>query len=411
MTRDEIQEKAVEKWLEFDKKGTLNLITGLGKTFCSLHALYTMPKDDGKTHLFLAEQVDRQTDLIKDIVKYNEMFDRNVLQDYHLQFQCYQTVCKWKDKSFGLVIADEIHDSLTPVYSQFYLNNTYDAILGLSATINRDIEYTIDDKVVTKGNLLDAFAPACFVYTVNQGQINNTSRKLNLYIVNHELEKVEKTVKAGSKFKPFLQTEEKAYEYWDNQFKKLLFSEPKENEDFFEFEKIKNLKILVSSNKRKSLLYTLESKNKAVKLLLNVINGKSIVFANSIDSLLKITKNTVSSRNSKDANELIRSNFDKNKIKVIGSFKKLQQGANLSDLDNVILHSYYSVEGKFIQMLGRARLNGDKVGSVFIFKTKNTQEEKWLNKAIENFNEYNIIDCIDLKDCIVKYTKNTESDE
>lgn len=104
--KNKVQQEALQLWVKNGKKGTCNIITGLGKTFLGLHALYTMPKNDGKLHLFLAEQVDRQTDLIKDIVKYNEIFKVNVLNDYNLQFQCYQTVCKWKDKDVGLVIAD-----------------------------------------------------------------------------------------------------------------------------------------------------------------------------------------------------------------------------------------------------------------------------------------------------------------
>tara|TARA_R110000851_G_scaffold315229_2_gene477552 strand:- start:4146 stop:4385 length:240 start_codon:yes stop_codon:yes gene_type:complete len=76
------------------KKGTCQIITGLGKTFISLHALYTMPKGDDKIHLFLAEQKDRVKDLREDILKYNKLFNRDVLNDYNLQFQCYQTVYK-----------------------------------------------------------------------------------------------------------------------------------------------------------------------------------------------------------------------------------------------------------------------------------------------------------------------------
>lgn len=397
--KNKVQQEALQLWVKNGKKGTCNIITGLGKTFLGLHALYTMPKNDGKLHLFLAEQVDRQTDLIKDIVKYNEIFNVNVLQDYNLQFQCYQTVCKWKDKNVGLVIADEIPDSLTPVYSQFYFNNKSEAIIGLSATINKNIQYVDkDNKMFTKGDLLDKIAPICFKYTVNQGQLEGTSRKLNIYIIDHELDPINKTVKAGSLKTSFFQTELNAYKYWDTQFKKSLFL----NED----EPYRDLKILIASNKRRDLLYRLPSKINVVKKLLDNIKGKSVVFGNSIDSLLQITRNTVSSRNTQEQNNVIREHFDANKIKVIGSFKKLQQGANLGLLDNVILHSYYGVEGKFIQMFGRARINEDKIGNVFILATKDTQELVWLNKAIENFTEYNIIYCDNLEDCLNKYKEN-----
>lgn len=293
----------------------------------------------------------------------------------------------------------EIPDSLTPVYSQFYFNNKSEAIIGLSATINKNIQYVDkNNKMFTKGDLLDKIAPICFKYTVNQGQLEGTSRKLNIYIINHELDPINKTVKAGSTKTSFFQTELNAYKYWDTQFKKSLFL----NED----EPHRDLKILIASNKRRDLLYKLPSKIDIIKKLLDNIKGKSIVFGNSIDSLLQITRNTVSSRNTQEQNNVIREYFDNNKIKVIGSFKKLQQGANLGLLDNVILHSYYGVEGKFIQMFGRARINEDKIGNVFILATKDTQELVWLNKAIENFTEYNIIYCDNLEDCTKKYKEN-----
>jgi superfamily II DNA or RNA helicase len=398
LLKDKIQKESIQAWLKSDKKGTLELITGLGKTFCSLHALYEMPRDD-KLHLFLAEAIDRQTDLIRDIVKYNKIFNRDVLNDYNLQFQCYQTVWKWKDRDLGLIIADEIHDSLSPAYSQFYFNNNYDAIIGLSATINKKVEYIDKDgKMFTKGDLLNKIAPVCFKYTVNQGQLEGTSRKLNIYVINHELDEINKTVKSGSIKKSFYQTEKVAYDYWDKQFKRSLFLQEEES--------IKDLKIKVASNKRKKILYTLESKIIAIKELLNNINGKSIIFGNDLDSLLKITPNVVSSRNNISTNNLIRNNFDLDKIKVIASFKKLEQGANLSSLDNVILHSYYGVEGKIIQRIGRNRINGDKVGSIFVLVTKDTQEEKWWNNATENMTEFNIINCDNIEDCIKKYKKN-----
>jgi len=300
----------------------------------------------------------------------------------------------------------EIHDSLSPVYSQFYLNNKFNALIGLTATLNGSIEYEIEGKKVTKKDLLNQIAPVCFTYTVNQGQLEGTSRKLNIYIIKHKLDDKTRNIKAGNQYKSFLQTELSAYDYWDKQFKKLLFLEPVEGEDVSKFEALKNLKIQVASNKRKDLLYKLPSKIEVVKKLLSVLKDKTIVFGNSLDSLLKITPNTVSSRNTDDKNKLIRDNFDKDKINTIASFRKLQQGANLSNLDNVILHSYYSVEGKIVQMLGRARLNGDKEGNVFVIVTENTQEVKWWNNATANFTEYNIIECEGIDDCINKYKEN-----
>ena len=394
--KNKIQQEALVKWLENEKKGVVILPTGVGKTILALHALYTMDKND-LTHVFLAETTERKKDLLDDIKLYNKLFNVDVTNDYNLKFYCYQTAYKWKDKEFGLVIGDECHDSLSPKYSQFYFNNKYQAFIGLSATIDRKTKYEENGQIFTKGDILDKIAPVVFKYSINEAQKDNVSRKLNIYIINHQLEEVEKTVKAGNLKKSFLQTEKASYDYWDKEHKRSWFIEDQE---------LKALKIRITSHKRSNLLFNLPSKVNIIKQLINTINGKTIIFGNSLDALLKITSNVVSSRNTEDKNNYIRDQFDKNLIQTIGSFKKLRQGANLTELDNCILHSYYSSEVHAIQQWGRLRQNGDKVGNVFILLTKDTQETTWFQKMMENMNDFTIINCNDINDCIKKYKEN-----
>jgi len=394
--KHEVQVEALKAWINADKRGTCEIITGLGKTFIALHALYTMPKTK-HTHLFLAETVDRQKDLKDDIVKYNKIFKRDVFKDYNLEFHCYQTVYKWKGKSFGLVIADEIHDSLSPAYSQFYFNNTCTALIGLSATINKTTQYKRkDESIYTKGDLLKSVAPICYSYGIDQGVEDNTSRQLNIYVIQHKLESVKKTVTAGSKTKRFMQSEQSAYEYWDKRHKQSWFIEDRDKKD---------LQIRITSTKRSNLLYNLESKVEAVKKLLKHLNKKTILFGNSLDALLKVTPNVVSSRKSDAQNELLRNDFDKGKLNLIGSFKKLKQGANLVGLDNCVLMSYYSTDKDFIQRIGRLRQNGE-IGNVFVFVTTSTQEEVWFSKMTDNINNLNITYCPDVDFCLKILKKN-----
>lgn len=394
--KDKIQQEALVKWLENEKKGVVILPTGVGKTILALHALYTMDKND-LTHVFLAETTERKKDLLNDIKLYNKLFNVDVTNDYNLKFYCYQTAYRWKDKEFGLVIGDECHDSLSPKYSQFYFNNKYQAFIGLSATIDRKTKYEENGQIFTKGDILDKIAPVVFKYSINEAQKDNVSRKLNIYVINHQLEEVEKTVKAGNLKKSFLQTEKASYDYWDKEHKRSWFIEDQE---------LKALKIRITSHKRSNLLFNLPSKVNIIKQLINTINGKTIIFGNSLDALLKITSNVVSSRNTDDKNNYIRDQFDKNLIQTIGSFKKLRQGANLKDLDNCILHSYYSSEVHAIQQWGRLRQNGDKIGNVFIILTIGTQEEVWFQKMMENMNDFTIINCNDINDCLNKYKEN-----
>lgn len=396
--KDKVQKQAIKAWIEFEKKGTCEIITGLGKTFIALHALYTMPKNDD-VHLFLAEAKDRRTDLEADIAKFNSIFGKDVFRDYNLEFYCYQTVYKWKDKSFGLVIADEIHDSLSLEYSKFYFNNNFKAIIGLSATVERDTTYELETGlVISKGDLLDQIAPVCFTYNMKDGQDDNTSRDLDIYVIVHKLDEVTKNMPAGSKAKPFMQTESAAYQYWDKQHKRSFFIAD---------EAMKSLQIRITSTKRSSILYNLKSKIPVVRKLLDNLQSKTIIFGNSIDALLQVTPNVVSSRNSDEENRRIRLDFDCGRIKAIGSFKKLKQGANLDGLDNGIMMSYYSTNKDLIQRMGRLRENG-KIGSFFILLTQGTQEEVWFSKMIESVQHLNITYCPDVDFAIKKYKENLE---
>ena len=210
-----------------------------------------------------------------------------------------------------------------------------------------------------------------------------TSRKLDVYVIQHKLDSKNKTIEAGNAKKRFYQTELAAYQYWDARHKKSWYITDNEK---------KELQIRITSTKRSRILYNLESKIEPVKKLLSHLKDKTIIFGNSLSALEKVTPNVVSSNNSDDENKRIREDFDKGRIKVIGSFKKLKQGANLNDLDNIIIMSYYSTEKDLIQRLGRLR-NKEKRGKVFIFVTQNTQEEVWFTKMFENIDTFNMIYC------------------
>jgi superfamily II DNA or RNA helicase len=378
--RQKIQDKALVSWINKGRKGTLELITGIGKTKIAMEAVKTYPAD--AKILFLAEQTDRELELRNEMEKWSV--------DHDIDFACYQSAYKWLGTEWDLVIADEIHDSLTKEYSKFYNNNSFKDIIGLSATVDRKAIVDEDEQII-KGHLLDKIAPVCYTYGIDKGQIDGTSRKLDVYVINHKLDTENVNIVSGTKAKPIMRTELSAYQYKDNQFKYALYA-PESRRKYL----IRN-----SSASRAKLLYELPSKMEAAKRLTEAMKGKSIIFGNSIDILLKITPNVVSSRNTDKKNLKIREEFDKGNINLIGSFKKLKQGANLVGLDNCIIHSYYSKSKDLIQRIGRLRNNG-QIGKVFIFVTYGTQEVKWYNMMFEGLENLNIINCDGVEDCITK---------
>lgn len=398
--RDLIQDNAVQAWVQTGQKGTLNLSTGIGKTFCFIKATRLLPR--GSSILFLAETSQREFDLEKDIKFFKKLHGYDLKSTHNLTFMCYQSSYKLTNTQWDMVCADEIHMSLTPQYVQFYRNNTYKHILGLSATVDRSTKYLDEEgNELSKGEWLDEIAPICFKYNLNQAVLDGTTKKLRIFIITHHLDHEKKIVPAGSKAKPFLTTEKAAYDYWDAEFKKALFLPDGT---------LKTFKIRNTSAARAKVLYTLFSKVEAVHKLVAALKGKTLIFGNSIDTLLCITPNVISSKNKDAENERLRTDFDKGKIKTIASFKMLKQGANLKDLDNTILMSYYSKELDMIQAIGRQRVT-DSIGNIFIYVTAGTQETKWYKKAMENITNYEEIHCYSTDDCIEKYTKFAEKDK
>lgn len=389
--RAEIQDNAVKAWQEAGMKGTVNLSTGIGKTFCFLKACRLLPK--GSKVLFLAETTQREFDLMKDIEFFSKVYGWDLGENHSLTFACYQSVYKWENTEWDLVCADEIHSSLTPVYGMFYRNNKYGAILGLSATIDRGTTYTIDEQEIDKGMMVDSIAPVCFRYTLNEAVADGTAKKLRMFIIYHQLDDTKKNVPGGNKANPFMTTEKAGYDYWDLEFKRTLFlpDGPK-----------KLFRIRTTSAARAKILYNLPSKIEGVRLLLDELQGKTLVFGNSIEALSQITPNVISNKNTEKKNQKIREDFDNGNIDIVGSFKMLKQGANLKDLDNTILMSYYSKELDMIQVIGRQRVS-EKTGNVFIYMTLGTQEVKWYKKAMENITNYEEIYCNGTEDCIKKY--------
>jgi superfamily II DNA or RNA helicase len=413
--KDEVQNEAIAKWIVKDKHGTAEIITGAGKTFLGLKALYTMPRHSDLTHLFLAEQKDREVDLEADIIKFNKINSCDVHKDYNLRFVCYQTVRNWSGYKLGLVIADEIHDSMTPENYKFYINNTYNAIIGLTAKFDGKLQYAVknndvlkaffNENIVSKLDMLNKVAPIIFSYTTIQGQSEGTSRLLNIYIVESEIDRNNKNIESGNATTKFFQSEEAAIKYANKNVKIALGLQPFPTEDYYEYQERRNLAIFKSSLKRCSLIYDLPSKVAVANKVMASLIGKTIVFSNSLKAVKKVTTFVVASSNTDSENIFNRAMFDEGQIKTIGSFKKLKQGANLEQADNVILMSYYSTEVDFIQRIGRLRQNKNLVGNVFILVTKDTQEEVWLSKMMTSSTNYKVVRGT-LEQCMDKYLIN-----
>jgi len=384
--RESIQKSAVESCLQnvdsdSSFKGTCEVATGTGKTFIAFWMIYHLKPS---TVLFLAETQLRERNISDDMLFFKKCYNIDIASMCNIEFACYQSAYKWENRTFDMVVADEIHDSLSPEYFKFYQNNTYKHLLGLSATIDSKTKFGTGDTEYTKVDLLNRIAPIVFKYTLKQGIENNTSRKLHIIVIKHALDRVGKNMpvtykdKQTGQDKTFFQTEQEMYDYYNQKFYHAIYQ--KEKNDFL---------IRLFTTRRNAVLYKAKSKMEIVKKLLAHLN-RTIVFGNDIDSIGALIP-TVSSRNKPATNSQIITDFNEGRIGVIGSFKMLKQGVNLKNLDNVIMHSYYGVEKDAIQRAGRLR-QSHRDGFIFVILTMGTQEQVWFNRMIEPLNT-NLIWC------------------
>lgn len=145
---------------------------------------------------------------------------------------CYQTAHRLTlETIFGnnnptIVILDEIHDSLSPVYFNFAKNNLLNTTiprLGLTATVDKKTTYEINEEEIKKLDLLNSFCPIVYTYSVKQGQEDETSRKVNLFIVQNKLDDYNRNITTGTKTQRWTTTELAQYQYYDKEFRKSLF--------------------------------------------------------------------------------------------------------------------------------------------------------------------------------------------
>ncbi len=369
--------KAFETWRTAGMRNTVVLHTGMGKTFVGLDAaVYVNTLCNGKAKVvFLAETLMREEELLKDIKFYKKCYPNAVIPK--IEFACYQSSHKWKDREYDLGIMDECHECFSPKYLNTIINNTFNHIIGLTATAGSETTYVLDKVEISKVKLMETYLPICFRYGLVDAVRDGNSRKLNIHIIHHRLDNTEKNIQGGTIAKPFMLTEEKAYKHFDSKFWEGIYMK----QDFM-------IKSFMA--KRAKLLYSLPSKFRAANQILSKINGRTLIFANDLDTLKELTDNIVRSAREGESKPLrdkenarIRERFESGKSRTLASFKVLQQGANIKGgIDNLMIVSYYSDIGKLVQRIGRLRLDGSKEGNVIIFVTIGTQEEKWFKKMM-----------------------------
>lgn len=355
MTREEIQKEAINS-TEGRRRCSVVLGTGVGKT---LVGLLHIEKHTSELHnvLVVAPKKSIFQSWSDDAVKFGK---QDLLK--RITFSTYIGLPKRDPNEYDYIYLDECHSLLDS--HRTFLDVYKGGILGLTGTPPK---YTNSEK----GIMVAQFCPVVYTFkaddAIDNGIINDYK------IIVHELKLgVCKNYQVKMKTKSFITSEKENYIYWGNRME--IGAGP-----------IQMLRVM-----RMKAMMEYPSKEKYTKILMESINTKCIVFANTQDQADRLCRFSYHSGNSNSEENLLA--FKDGKIDKLSCVLQLNEGINIPNLRQGIIMHAYGNERKASQRIGRLlRLNPEEKAIVHILCYKDTVDEKWVKDALEGFDQTKIM--------------------
>lgn len=368
MTRQELSETAL-KLIDTTKCLVLELITGYGKTKLSIDLSnhicdrvferYNTPT----RILILVSKVVHKTTWNNEINKWGGIKSDNII------IECYESLKKYKDQYFDIVILDEMQH-LSPLRAEILKSlKVNEAIIGLSATINRDLrtyfKETYNAKILKCG--------------LKEAIENDILPDPKVYLIPLKLD--------TKKMMPFERKGSKLYTTPQSYYNLLSTDIDIAKRRYLRSNnpRLKNVWLSLAG---KRLKFLSEQKEDIVKeLLIKFNNERTLVFCNNISQAERLGKYNITSKN-KDSSKNLE-DFNNGKIHHITACNILNESVNLINCKIGIFCNLNSSEIITKQRCGRLLRHKEPV--IIIPYFENTREEELMLKMIEEYNKDNII--------------------
>lgn len=390
--REKIQQEAKQVYLDSNRKNTLILPTGSGKSKVAIDIIKELKP---QSILLLTNSQDlRDTNWRVEFEKWDYPW-----QD--IQSECYQTMYT-KYGTWDLIIYDEVDFACTEEYGKCFVNLQCKYLLAMTGFITED-----------KEKFLEQFAPIVFAANIEDLQKDNVLNKSEFILIEYPLS-LQKTLEQKGKngFKFFV-SENDQYKYWEKQFqmamivksqieKKLrLLHQPYENDKAWQ---AADWKYKIMASKRKKLLHTLESTITVTKNVLEHIHsipGNKVIIFNALTEQADRLPNPYHGKSDKEISGIGKLNSGE--INTLSVVKKVTRGTNLVGVNYLIRATYDGSEVDLNQSHGRlTRLKPGEVAKYIIlipvyldlvkmqsgrmeYQYLQTQAEKWKNKMMTAF--------------------------
>ena len=391
MTREELYNQG----LELAKQNTRLAFlwsTGVGKSKMAIGIANYLSENNTELKILLVVAETAHKD------NWKEEFKKWKLnKKISITIECYASLKNYQNTQWDLIIFDEAHHLGSDLRLEMLRTISAQHIILLSATLQDQLLYALQNIFgqfkVSKVTLQDAIQwgilpePKIYLYALTLDNTRYTetiieewgkkNKEIPIHCTYSQRWEYIKNRKKYPNIKLIIScTQQQKYDYLTTQFNhyKTLYLNTRQIN-------FRN-KWMQAGSVRKRFLG--ECKTVYVEHLINEFRKKNkrfICFCSSIKQAeLLGSLNAIHSKKSDSLNTI--NDFNEKKINSLFAIGMLQEGQNLVDIQAGIIVQLDGQERAFIQKSGRVYRAEDPIQCIFYYK--NTRDEEYLNKAIEN---------------------------
>ena len=361
-----VQEEAKQAVIK-NNGGMLAMATGSGKSRVAVEvAKYYINSIDKSLSLLVPTEKLRDENWKEEYSKW----DADYLWSPTIRL-CYASASKIQNKDFELAILDEGHN-ITELASEFFINNEVKRTVLLTATPPSD--------PVKKEILKSLGISLVYELTLDQAVRLGFVAPYKITVVSVALDNTTKNIPGGTKLKPFMTTESAAYAYHCKAIQQAMFDKTPSGRKRHQFAILR----------RMQFIYKIPSKTEVIKFLLEKVipqDDRSLIFCGSIEQAEAVCPNRYHSKSGDKAYNA----FKAEEINRLSCVKAINEGHNFPGVDSGIIGQLNSKEKDLVQRIGRLiRYRPGHEAHLYIVVSESTQDEKWLENAVENLDQSKI---------------------
>ncbi len=399
--KDEIQANAVEL-SRLHKCLVLEWATGCGKTLGTFKMIKDiLQQQPNATGYLICKESNHLANWIDDAVKHKyikHLKDTNMLlyaslhkvskvADYIILDECHALTDKRVDALIRLIGKDTklIFLSATIPYEKRLLVQRLSKATAHFNTITLidaiNMGLLPEPKVIVHNSVLSNENKGKYIWTMSKGikskQIQASCDYSHMWSIFNTKPNMHLSVRCSESQYYQLITDKMQFHY----DKSIELGQP-----FNEKIKHKNLYLNLGSQRKRFIAQVKTEKAKEIIKQFRIDKKRFITFTGSIEQSLTLGANSsVNSKNHKDVNKELIDGFNSKMYSELFAVGMLREGMNLTEIEKGLIIQLDSTIGSFFQMMGRMLRH--EFPEIHMIKLEGTQDEKYFEKAIMDFDE------------------------